>query len=283
MSLSNLSDLYAAYIQGCEYSVSPWYEAFPILPANLHAVSADYAMNQEDIVMATNAAATEAALARAEKKAQAADEKKAYLKDRAAAKGMSGAGMEADPVDLDHYDDDVMEVDPFPAPVALSRDIQSSSSAGLASALKRKARSPSPGKFRHPVSPKKRRCNPIGMYVGTKRIKGVPMILCPTVFASVDSHGKINRRYSKETIIGGQTTKYMDAMATSAAHDEIDYHPRFSGMTKDLLDIHIRALLKATDAGDLAAHTAASNSTTLRLPAPRTFKIDEDGTLVVVD
>lgn len=85
----------------------------------------------------------------------------------------------------------------------------------------------------------------------TWRGSGLPATQANAVYGSRDRRNRINRRVSKATNEGTVVTGgAYDAYRTSVRHDEIEYVPRYQGMSAEEVNAAIMSLLKEMEEED---------------------------------
>ena len=95
-----------------------------------------------------------------------------------------------------------------------------------------------------PVTPSRRRKEPLGVYVGTWNKAQLPLHAANAVYASRDVKGRVNRRISKENNSGqvAQGGAY-NTKKTACSHEDVAYIHRFANKTKAQVDALIGSAL----------------------------------------
>ena len=162
----------------------------------------------------------------------------------------AGTGTKENPFEFDDEDDNTTSATPstpLPRPTPSTPLSRPFASYGNASS--------------HPPSSHHRRMEPRGVYLGTWINSGLPAANSNAVYGSRDRKDRINRRISKEdnygrVVIGGR----YDHKRTACSHADINYIPKYQGMSKEQVDAAIMPLLRAaTDADRNVSPTPASN------------------------
>ena len=113
-------------------------------------------------------------------------------------------------------------------------------------------RAPTPPTFAagpvNPVSNSPQRQKPKGILLGTWKRSGVHAAHANAVYGSRDVRNRINRRIAKVDMgdVVVQDGAY-DIKKTACSHTDIEYLPRFAGMTKSEVDSLIQPLLQAME------------------------------------
>lgn len=162
--------------------------------------------------------------------------------DARANAGRYRAGTSGNPFDVFDSDEEMSE-----PPRSRAPSPDDVFGAGFAPASSRKrVRTPSPPRrtARNHPTPQKRRLDPRGVLLGTWKHSGLPAVQSNAVFGSRDALNRINRRISKETPSGAVVQGgNMDARKTACSHDDVDYVPRYQGMSDQEVKSHIMPLL----------------------------------------
>ena len=116
-----------------------------------------------------------------------------------------------------------------------------------------------PGPSRNPASGTPQRLKPRGILLGTWAKSGLHAGASNAVYGSRDKHDRINRRIAKVDVAGRVVLLgSFDVKRTACKHEDIDYIPKYQGLTKQEVDSLIMPLLRAAD--DQAQERARSLS-----------------------
>ena len=97
-----------------------------------------------------------------------------------------------------------------------------------------------------PEIPQKRHLDPRGLLLGTWKGSGLHADRANAVYGSRDVKNRINRRISKESPLGRVVVSgNYNHKKTACKHKDIDYLPKYQGMTNDEVNLYIMPLLAA--------------------------------------
>jgi hypothetical protein len=119
------------------------------------------------------------------------------------------------------------------------------------------------------ISPSKRRVEPKGVYIGTWHKGDYRVPAVNAVYASVDSKGRVNRRISKQDILGNiRLDGGYDSRKTACSHEHVVYTLKFANKPKAEVDAIIRevdALQRQSASSALAAALVGSEAQAMEI------------------